>query len=112
MIALTQRVQCASVTIDGQRYASINSGSLIFLGIHAHDTQDEADWIIRKCIRLRIFSDGQGRMNQSVQDIGGEILLVSQFTLYGNATKGNRPSFIEAAHPKVANNCLMSSEKQ
>ncbi|MCY4000365.1 MAG: D-aminoacyl-tRNA deacylase [Bacteroidetes bacterium] len=102
MIALIQRVQSASVTIHGQTYASINSGLLIFLGIHPHDTQEEADWIIRKCVRLRIFSDEQGRMNLSVKDIGGEILLVSQFTLYGNATKGNRPSFVEAAHPKVA----------
>jgi len=102
MIALIQRVRSASLTINDQVHASIDTGLLIFLGIHPQDTQFEADWIVRKCIRLRIFSDDQGRMNLSVQEIRGKILLVSQFTLYGNATRGNRPSFVDAAHPTLA----------
>ncbi len=102
MIALVQRVQKASVTVDGVTVGSIGRGLLIFLGIHSQDCQPEADWLVRKCVRLRIFPDDAGQMNLSIRDISAEILLVSQFTLYGNATKGHRPSFIEAARPEVA----------
>jgi len=102
MICLVQRVQKASVIIDNATVASIDQGLLIFLGIHSQDTQSEADWLARKCTRLRIFPDHAGHMNVSVRDISRDILLVSQFTLYGNTAKGHRPSFIEAARPEVA----------
>ncbi|MCY4170903.1 MAG: D-aminoacyl-tRNA deacylase [Bacteroidetes bacterium] len=102
MIALLQRVQNASVTVDHSTVGRIDRGLLIFLGVHSKDTHSEADWLVRKCLNLRIFSDGDGQMNLSIQDIEGEILLVSQFTLYGNANKGNRPSFIEAAPREIA----------
>ncbi len=102
MIALVQRVQKASVTVDDVAVGSIGRGLLIFLGIHSQDGQREADWLVRKCVRLRIFPDDAGQMNVSVRDLGADILLVSQFTLYGNARKGHRPSFTEAARPAVA----------
>ena len=102
MIALVQRVKEASVFVDGVSVGSIGRGLLVFLGIHHEDGSSEADWLARKCTRLRIFSDPEGQMNLSVQDIGGEILVVSQFTLYGNTTKGHRPSFVEAARPEHA----------
>ncbi len=102
MIALVQRVQNASVTVENAPIARIDRGLLIFLGIHSKDTRIEADWLVRKCLNLRIFPDHQKQMNLSVQDINGEILLVSQFTLYGNATRGSRPSFTEAANARIA----------
>lgn len=102
MIALVQRVQKASVTEEDIPVGSIGQGLLIFLGVHSQDGQSEADWLVRKCTRLRIFPDDAGQMNLSVRDIDAEILLVSQFTLYGNAKKGHRPSFVEAACPEVA----------
>lgn len=102
MIALVQRVRKASVIVDNVAVGSIGRGMLIFLGIHSRDRQSDADWLVRKCTCLRIFPDDAGKMNLSVRDVGADILLVSQFTLYGNATKGHRPSFIEAARPEVA----------
>jgi D-tyrosyl-tRNA(Tyr) deacylase len=102
MRALVQRVRSASVTVDGERVASIGAGMLVLLGVRRGDGDGEADRIVRKLLALRIFEDDDGRMNRSVTDAGGEILCVSQFTLYGDARKGNRPSFVDAAAPDEA----------
>ena len=102
MRALVQRVKEASVTIDGQVVGQIGNGMLILLGVKNGDTQAEADFLADKCLGLRIFSDDDGKMNLSAEDIGGEFLVVSQFTLYGNAMKGKRPSYIDAARPEVS----------
>jgi D-tyrosyl-tRNA(Tyr) deacylase len=102
MRALVQRVTRASVTVDGERVAEIGRGMLVLLGVKATDTEDDADRIARKLRALRIFEDGDGRMNENVDQAGGEILCVSQFTLYGDARKGNRPSFVDAAPPETA----------
>jgi D-tyrosyl-tRNA(Tyr) deacylase len=102
MRALVQRVSEASVSVDDERVSSIGPGLLVLLGVRRGDGEKEADWIVRKLLALRIFEDGEGRMNRSVQDAGGEILCVSQFTLYGDARKGNRPSFVDAAPADIA----------
>ncbi len=102
MRALVQRVKEASVKIDGEIVGSIGSGMLILLGVKNGDTEAEADFVADKCLGLRIFSDAEGKMNLSADDIGGEFLVVSQFTLYGNAMKGKRPSYIDAARPEVS----------
>lgn len=102
MIALVQRVKHARVTVDDRETGAIEEGLLILLGIHTSDTEDLIPWLAGKCARLRIFPDEEGRMNRSVIDHGGSALVVSQFTLYGNAEKGNRPSFIESARPELA----------
>jgi len=100
--AIVQRVSEASVEVEGERISSIGRGLLVLLGIHREDTQDDADRLARKLLALRVFEDDEGRMNLSVTDTGGEILCVSQFTLYGDTRKGNRPSFVEAARPELA----------
>jgi D-tyrosyl-tRNA(Tyr) deacylase len=102
MICLIQRVSRASVDIADRRAGEIGPGLLILLGVHVSDTRTEAEWLARKCAKLRIFPDDEGLMNLSVTDIDGEALVVSQFTLYGDATRGNRPSFIESARPETA----------
>jgi len=102
MVALVQRVREASVEVDGAVTGAIGEGLMILLGIHQDDTEREVDWLARKCANLRIFRDDAGLMNRSVLDVGGEALVVSQFTLYGNAAKGNRPSFIDSARPEQA----------
>ena len=102
MRALVQRVANASVSVDGERVAEIGRGMLVLLGVRTTDTEDDADRIARKLRALRIFEDEDGRMNEDVDQAGGEILCVSQFTLYGDARKGNRPSFVEAAPPDTA----------
>ncbi len=102
MRALVQRVNEAAVIVDGEEVARIGRGLLILLGVRNDDGLKEADWIARKLERLRVFEDDEGRMNLSVRDVGGELLCVSQFTLYGDARKGNRPSFVAAAAPEVA----------
>ena len=102
MIALVQRVSEASVTVEGRIAGAIGAGQLILLGIHRDDTAREVRWMAGKCARLRIFPDDQGRMNRSLLDAGGDALVVSQFTLYGNAHKGNRPAFSRAARPDKA----------
>jgi D-aminoacyl-tRNA deacylase len=102
MIALVQRVSQASVTIDSQVTASIGPGLLILLGVHRDDTRKETAWVARKCVNLRIFADDEGRMNRSIVETEGEILVVSQFTLYGNTNKGNRPSFVSSASGDAA----------
>jgi D-tyrosyl-tRNA(Tyr) deacylase len=102
MRALVQRVSNASVTVDGERVSEISGGMLVLLGVKRGDTQQDADRLARKLQALRIFEDEDGRMNRSVEEAGGEILCVSQFTLYGDARKGNRPSFVDAAPPDEA----------
>lgn len=102
MVALIQRVREASVTVDGEVTGSIAKGLLILLGVHVTDTAAEMEWVARKCANLRIFPDDAGKMNRSVVDIEGEVLVVSQFTLYGNTAKGNRPSFVASARPEQA----------
>jgi len=99
---LVQRVSRASVTIDGKLESLIGKGLLVLIGIAANDSRADADYLCAKLIHLRIFPDGEGRMNRSVLDIGGSLLLVSQFTLYGDCRKGRRPSFDAAAPPAVA----------
>jgi len=102
MRAVIQRVRRASVTVDRQQIGSINKGLLLFLGIHRHDTEKELAWMVDKVVNLRVFEDKNSRMNQSLMDIQGEILIVSQFTLYGDCRKGRRPGFSEAAPPEHA----------
>ena len=102
MRALVQRVTRASVSVDGEPVSAIGRGMLVLLGVSTTDTEREADTLARKLKALRIFEDDEGRMNRSVDDVGGEILCVSQFTLYGDARKGNRPSFVDAARPDTA----------
>jgi D-tyrosyl-tRNA(Tyr) deacylase len=102
MRILIQRVTSAKVTIEGKVTAAIQDGFLVLVGISHDDNQKDIDKATQKIASLRIFEDEGGKMNLSIKDIDGEILLVSQFTLFGNITKGNRPSFIEAAKPEVA----------
>ena len=102
MRALVQRVGEAAVSVDGAEVARIGPGLLVLLGVRRGDTGAQADRLARKLLALRIFEDDQGRMNRSVADTGGEVLCVSQFTLYGDARKGNRPSFVDAAPPEEA----------
>lgn len=102
MKVVIQRVKKASVTIDNEVKGSIGKGLLLLAGIHESDTKKEVEWCCRKIPSLRIFEDDEGKMNRSVADEDGGILVVSQFTLYGNAKKGTRPSFIEAARPEKA----------
>lgn len=102
MRALIQRVLSASVTVDGEVVGQIGGGLLTLLGVGEKDSQADVDWMIRKILALRVFEDPSGKMNLSLRDVGGEHLIVSQFTLYGDCTKGNRPSFIAAARPEQA----------
>jgi D-tyrosyl-tRNA(Tyr) deacylase len=101
MKIVLQRVKKASVKINGVTVSSINSGIVVLLGIHGNDTADTADFLAAKCAELRIFPDDAGKMNRSLTETGGEALVVSQFTLFGDCSKGRRPSFIEAAPPEV-----------
>lgn len=102
MRAVLQRVSRASVTIDNKLFSSINSGLLILLGIEDADNHEDIQWLAKKIAGLRIFSDSEGLMNLSIQDISGECLVVSQFTLYAQSKKGNRPSYIRASKPPIA----------
>ncbi|HMQ01184.1 MAG TPA: D-aminoacyl-tRNA deacylase, partial [Cyclobacteriaceae bacterium] len=99
MIAVIQRVSQASVAIAGETRASIGQGLLVLLGIEAADTEEDIVWLSAKIVNLRIFNDEEGVMNISVKENGGDILLVSQFTLHASTKKGNRPSYIKAARP-------------
>jgi len=102
MRAVIQRVTHASCTVEGVVTGQINNGLVILLGVEDDDTISDMEWLAQKFINLRIFSDDQGLMNKSIQDINGNILLISQFTLFAQTKKGNRPSFIRAAKPIVA----------
>lgn len=97
-----QRVREASVTVDGRVTGAVGHGLLVLVGITDGDTAEDRDWLVRKIVQLRIFADDAGVMNRSVQEAGGGILAVSQFTLYASTRKGNRPSYTAAARPEVA----------
>ncbi len=103
MRAVVQRVKESSVTVDDNVTGKIGPGLLVLLGVKKQDTTAEADYLAEKIINLRIFKDDAGRMNRSLLEIGGEMLVVSQFTLYGDCRKGRRPSFVDAAGPEKAN---------
>ena len=102
MRAVVQRVTSASVSIGGEVCAGIGRGFLVLLGVYGNDEKTDADYIVKKISGLRVFEDAAGKMNLSLADVGGELLVVSQFTLYGDARHGNRPAFIEAALPDKA----------
>lgn len=102
MRALVQRVSRSAVSIDGQVSAEIDRGMLILLGVGRQDTPDNIQYLADKCIHLRIFGDGQGKMNRSLLDVEGQALVVSQFTLYGDTRKGRRPGYSGAAPPEMA----------
>ncbi len=102
MKAVVQRVKQTSLSVDGKLISRIEGGLTVFLGVKSGDCEKQADWIAKKIANLRVFEDDNGKMNLSVKDVGGEVLLVSQFTLYGDTSHGNRPSFTEAEEPRRA----------
>jgi len=102
MRVVIQRVSQASVSIDEKKVASINDGLLVFLGIETQDTKEDSEWLVNKISQLRIFSDKDGKMNRSVTEVNGEVIVVSQFTLHAKTKKGNRPSYIKASRPEHA----------
>jgi D-tyrosyl-tRNA(Tyr) deacylase len=102
MKTVIQRVSKASVTIEGKKVASITNGLLILLGIIDEDSNEDISWLSNKIVNLRIFPDTEGVMNQSLKDVSGDAIVVSQFTLHANTKKGNRPSYIKAAKPEIA----------
>lgn len=102
MRLVIQRVQEASVTIENKIVGSIYKGLLVLIGIEIHDSEVDVDWCLSKLVNMRIFSDDEGKMNLSLLDVNGELLVVSQFTLHASTKKGNRPSFITAARPEQA----------
>ena len=102
MRAVIQRVSRASVTVEGQVVSAIGQGLLVLLGIEDADGKEDSDWLSQKITNLRIFNDADGVMNRSVLDVGGDIIVVSQFTLHAQTKKGNRPSYIKASKPDVA----------
>lgn len=102
MRAVIQRVTEASVTIDGRLHGSINAGMMILVGFEEGDTAGDLEWCSKKITNLRIFDDGDGVMNRSILESGGDILVISQFTLFASTKKGNRPSYIKAAKPEIS----------
>lgn len=102
MRGVVQRVSKAKVTVDGKVVGQINQGLMVLLGMHENDEEQQIDKLVKKVANLRIFQDENGKMNLSVKDIDGEVLVVSQFTLYGDCKKGNRPSFVQSMEPKKA----------
>jgi D-aminoacyl-tRNA deacylase len=102
MRVVIQRVSEASVRVNGKVKSRIGKGLLIFLGIEENDNNEDVSWLVQKVVNLRIFSDEEGKMNFSVQDIHGEVMVISQFTLHASIKKGNRPSYIRAARPSIA----------
>lgn len=104
MKAVIQRVTYAQVKVDGKSVGKINNGLLVLLGIGHEDSDEDMDYLVRKIIHLRIFNDTNSKMNLSVKDINGDVLIISQFTLYADTKKGNRPSYIQAAQPIIAKN--------
>lgn len=102
MIAVIQRVSESAVTIDGQLKGRIGQGFMVLLGIEEADNSEDISWLSRKIVNIRLFEDQEGVMNRSLLDTGGDVLLISQFTLHASTKKGNRPSYIKAAKPEVA----------
>lgn len=102
MRLVLQRVSEASVSIDQKIKSAIGPGLLLLVGIESDDNQEDVEWLCKKIVQLRIFNDAEGKMNLSVQDIGGDVLIISQFTLHAQCKKGNRPSFIKAARPELS----------
>ena len=102
MRVVIQRVSNASVTIDNTIFSEINAGLLLLLGIEDEDTQEDIEWLLKKTRSMRIFNDTDAKMNLSLEDVAGEVLVVSQFTLHASTKKGNRPSFIKSARPEIA----------
>lgn len=102
MRAVIQRVSKASVTVDGKEVSSVGRGYLVLLGVTHEDSEADVNWLAEKVVHLRLFEDDEGRLNRSLLDEGGELLVVSQFTLYGDCRRGRRPSFIAAAEPERA----------
>ncbi|MRM96808.1 D-tyrosyl-tRNA(Tyr) deacylase [Riemerella anatipestifer] len=102
MKVVVQRVSSASVVVEGVEVAKINKGYLLLVGVEETDEKTDADWLVKKIVNLRIFSDDEGKMNLSIKEVDGEVLCVSQFTLMADYKKGNRPSFITAARPDLA----------
>ena len=102
MKVVIQRVASASVDIAGERISEIGAGLLILLGVVPDDTESDLEWLVKKCSQMRIFNDDAGVMNRSVMDVGGDVMVVSQFTLFADTKKGRRPSFVKAAKPDVA----------
>lgn len=102
MRVVLQRVTTASVTVENKVVAKINKGLLVLLGITINDTQEDINWLVKKIINLRIFSDADQKMNYSIKDVSGDIIVVSQFTLFASAKKGNSPSFTKSARPEIA----------
>lgn len=102
MRVVIQRVQHSKVVVEGETIGQIGSGLMVLLGITHDDTEADINWLVKKIIKMRIYNDDAGKMNLSVEDIGGDILVISQFTLYANARKGNRPSYIRSAPPEVS----------
>jgi len=111
MRAIIQRVKEASVSVEGQLISEIKSGLLVLLGVTHEDTQQDIDWLSKKILNLRIFNDENGVMNKSLLEVGEELIVVSQFTLYAATKKGNRPSYTAAAKPEVANQLYESFVK-
>tara|TARA_B100001564_G_scaffold312074_1_gene284796 strand:- start:42 stop:515 length:474 start_codon:yes stop_codon:yes gene_type:complete len=103
MRAVIQRVSQSNVKVSGEVIGEIKGGLMVLVSFVDEDNDTDLDWISKKIVNLRIFNDDEGKMNRSVQDVGGDILLISQFTLHGSTKKGNRPSFIKAAKPDIAN---------
>ena len=103
MKPVVQRVKKAEVKVDGNIIGKIDKGFLVLIGIKVGDTKEQADYLVKKLCNLRVFSDENDKMNLSIKDVKGKLLIVSQFTLYGDCSQGNRPSFIEAARPEEAN---------
>ena len=102
MRAVIQRVSESNVTIDGKLFSSIQKGLMILLGVEVNDSKEDAEWLCRKIVNMRIFADENNLMNLSIKDVDGEVLIISQFTLHADASKGNRPSYIRAARPETA----------
>ena len=103
MKLVVQRVKNASVEVEGKKVGSIEKGYLVLLGVTHTDTKETADYLVKKLCNLRVFEDENGKMNLNIKQVGGSLLIVSQFTLYGDCSEGNRPSFTNAAKPELAN---------
>lgn len=102
MRVVVQRVSRASVTINGEIVGSIGTGLLLLVAMHGEETEEDLAWMANRCVGLRVFQDPEGKMNLSLKDVGGSLLVVSQFTLYGDCSKGRRPSFIKAGDPEIS----------